>query len=47
MALIQLKVTDEQKEKLVTHAKEIACSSTLAGWIKMLILSEVEKGKRV
>ena len=47
MALIQLKVTEEQKEKLLHHAKEIAHSSTLGGWIKMLIISEVEKGKRV
>jgi len=44
MAVIQLVVTDEQKKTLEKYAKEVAHSSTLAGWVKMTLFKEAESG---
>lgn len=44
MAVIQLAVTDEQKKTLEKYAKEIAHSSTLAGWAKMILFKEADRG---
>ena len=45
MPVIQLVVTKEQKQDLEKYAKEVVHSSTLAGWAKMILFKEAEKGK--
>ena len=44
MAVIQLVVTTEQKQELEKYAKEVAHSSTFAGWAKMILFKEAERG---
>ena len=43
MALIQIVVTDEEKERLQIFAKKIVHHSTLAGWMRSLAFSSIDE----